>query len=1046
MILSDVSIRRPVFATVLNLLILVFGAVSFTRLQIREFPDVDPPIVTIETNYLGASAAVVERRITQLIEDRISIVEAIKSIESSSEDGRSIVTVEFNIERDIDNAANDLREAVSGLLDELPEEADPPEITKEDSATAVTMWMSLTSEGLTPVELADYADRYLVDSFSVLPGVARVRISGASSYAMRVWVDRRALAARNLTVADVEKALQRQNVELPAGTIQSLDRQFTVRIKRGFLTVEDFRNLVVMRGEDGFLVRLGEVAKIHLAAEEPRRTYRGNGVPRVGLGIIKQSQANTLDVSQAAKKEIERVSEHLPEGMSLEESYDTSVFIEESLKQVGITLGIAVLLVVAVIYLFLGSVRATLIPAVTVPVSLVGSFILLKAFGFSVNLLTLLALILAIGLVVDDAIVVLENVYHRIEGGENPLAAAFLGTRQVGFAVIATTMVLVSVFVPISFLEGDLGKLFTEFALTLAVAVSFSSFAALTLSPMLASRILKAQTTRGNWLTRLVNWIFLGMELAYRKLLTGLLRVSPLVLLIMVGFFAATYYLYNHLPREFTPKEDRGAFFVITSAPEGTSYGSIKDTMDEVEKRLMYLHEQGDAGWVLVRAPRGFGNIASFNEGLTILVLNDWGKRRSAWEIMDEIRVKLADLPGVKNFIVMRQGLTRGLQKPVQFVIGGPTYEELAGWRDRLLAEIAKNPKLIGVDYDYKETKPQLRVNINQNRAGDLGVSIQNIGRALESLLGSRAVTTFIQDGEEYDVIVESSYNRKRTPTDLSNIYVRSERTDELVPLANLVTIEEIADSGALNRYNRMRAITIEANLAEGYRLSEALEYLDRAAEQVLPDQAIISYKGESLDYKESGSSAMFIFLLALLVVFLVLSAQFESFVQPFTIMLAVPVAVVGGFYGLWITGQPQNIYTQIGTIMLVGLAAKNGILIVEFINQLRDEGRDFNTAVLDGSVRRLRPIVMTGLTTVMGSVPLVVTSGAGSETRVVIGTVILFGVAFASIFTLLVVPMGYQLLARRTQSPQVHAKRLAKALENPEGSKLPSVDPATEL
>jgi multidrug efflux pump len=1046
MILSDVSIRRPVFATVLNLLVLVFGAVSFTRLQIREFPDVDPPIVTIETNYIGASAAVVERRITQLIEDRISGVEAIKSIESSSEDGNSKVTVEFNIERDIDNAANDLREAISGLLDELPVEADPPKITKEDSATEVTMWMSLTSEGMTPVELADYADRYLVDSFSVLPGVARVRISGASRFAMRVWVDRQALAARNLTVADVEKALQQENVELPAGTIQSLDRQFTVRIKRGFLTEDDFRNLVVVRGDDGFLVRLGEVAKIHMSAEEPRRTYRGDGVPRVGLGIIKQSQANTLDVSKAAKKEILRVRPHLPEGMSLDESYDTSVFISESLKQVGITLGIAVLLVVVVIYLFLGSVRATLVPAVTVPVSLVGSFILLKAFGFSVNLLTLLALILAIGLVVDDAIVVLENVYHRVENGEPPLAAAFLGTRQVGFAVIATTMVLVAVFVPIAFLEGVLGKLFTEFALTLAVAVSFSSFAALTLSPMLASRVLKAETTRGNWLTRFVNWVFRGMELAYRKLLTKMLRVSPLVLLIMAGFFAATYYLYNHLPREFTPKEDRGAFFVITTAPEGTSYGSIKDTMDEVEKRLMYLHEQGEVSSVLVRAPRGIGNIASFNEGLSILVLTDWGKRRSAWEIMDEVRGKLADLPGVKNFIVMRQGLTRGLQKPVQFVIGGSTYEELAGWRDRLLAEVAKNPKLIEVDYDYKETKPQLRIHINQNRAGDLGVSIQNIGRALESLLGSRVVTTFTQEGEEYDVIVESSYDRKRTPTDLSNIQVRSERTDELIPLANLVTIEELADSGVLNRYNRMRAITIEANLAAGYRLSEALDFLNEAAGRVLPNQAVISYKGESREYKESGSSAIFIFLLALLVVFLVLSAQFESFVHPLTIMLAVPVAVVGGLYGLWVTGQAQNIYTQIGMIMLVGLAAKNGILIVEFINQLRDEGRDFNSAVLDGSVRRLRPILMTSLTTVMGSVPLVITSGAGAETRIVIGTVILFGVIFASVFTLVVVPMGYHLLARRTKSPQVHAKRLAKVLEETEKGKLPAVDHAAGL
>lgn len=1038
MVLSDTSIRRPVVATVLNLLLVTFGLVALTQLQVREFPDIDPPIVTIETNYIGASASVVERRITQLIEDQISIVEAIKSIESSSEDGRSLVTVEFNIDRDIDNAANDLREAVSGLLDDLPEEADPPEITKQDSATEVMMWLSLTSERLSPVELADYAERYLVDSFSVLPGVARIRISGASSYAMRVWIDRTALAARNLTVADVEDALRRQNVELPAGTIQSLDLQFTVRIQREFRSAEDFEKLVIYRGDDGFLVRLGDVARVEIGAEESRRLFRGNETPRVGLGIIKQSQANTLDVSRAAKAQMERMRPTLPEGMDLQPSYDTSVFIEESLKQVAYTLFIAVFLVVAVIYLFLGTARATLIPAVTVPVSLISTFIVLNILGFSVNLLTLLALILAIGLVVDDAIVVLESVYHRVEQGENPLAAAFLGTRQVAFAVIATTLVLVAVFVPISFLEGDLGKLFTEFSITLAVAVCFSSFVALTLSPMIASKVLKQQTSRGNWLTRFVDWVFRKFENGYRRTLGGLLRAPVLVVLIVGAFGFGSWWLFKSLPQEFTPKEDRGVFFVITDAPEGTSYGSINETMDEVEERLMYLNEQGEADWVLVRAPRGFGNIADFNQGITIVVLSPWSERRSGWEIMDEVRGRLADVPAAKNFLIMRQGLTRGLQKPVQFVLGGPTYEELAAWRDALLTEMEKNPGFIGVDYDYKETKPQLRVNINQNRAGDLGVSIQNIGRALESLLGSRTVTTFIQDGEEYDVIVESDYDRKRTFNDLTNIYVRSERTNELIPLSNLVTLEEIADSGTLNRYNRIRAITIESNLAEGYRLSEALDWLDEAAARVVPEAAVISYKGESLDLRESGSSAIFVFILALIVVFLVLAAQFESFVHPVTIMLTVPVAVAGGLFGLWMTGQAQNIYTQIGTIMLIGLAAKNGILIVEFINQLRDEGQDFDSAVLDGSVRRLRPIVMTGFTTVMGSLPLIITSGAGSETRIVIGTVILFGVAVAALFTLVVVPLAYRLLARKTSSPDTQRKRLEAALaevENPKSA-----------
>lgn len=1030
MLLSDISVKRPVFATVLNLLLIAFGLVAFTKLEVREFPDIDPPIVTIDTSYRGASAAVVERRITQLIEDRISVVEAIKSVESSSRDGRSVVTVEFSIDRNIDSAANDIREAVSGLLDELPDEADPPEITKEDSATEVMMWLNLTSEYLSPIELADYAERYLVDRFSVVPGVARVRISGASNYAMRVWIEREALAARNLTVADIERALRTQNVELPAGTIQSLDRMFTVRVKREFLNEEDFKNLVVSKGDDGYLVRLGEVARVEIGAEESRLTFRGNEIPMVGLGIIKQSQANTLEVSHSVKAEAVKVEATLPDGMKIAQSYDTSVFIEESLIQVAETLFIAIGLVILVIYLFLGNVRATLVPAVTVPISLISTFIVINALGYSINLLTLLALILAIGLVVDDAIVVLENVFRRIEHGESPMVAAYRGTRQVGFAVIATTLVLVAVFLPITFLEGDLGKLFTEFSVTLAVAVCFSSLVALTFSPMLASTILKASSGRSNWITRTADLLFRKFEAGYEKILKSILRVPWLAILFTAVFAAGAFYLYRTIPSEFTPKEDRGAFFIVTNAPEGATYGYITEIMEKVEDRLMYLVEQKEAIRVLVRAPRGFGSISDYNSGLTIIVLGPWEQRRSAWEIMTEVQVKLKDIPGVKNFVIMRQGLTRGLQKPVQFVIGGTTYDELAKWRDIVLAEARKNPGLTGIDFDYKETKPQILVNIDQNRAGDLGVSIQSIGQALESLLGSRRVTTFIQEGEEYDVVVEGLYDGKRTPNDLSNIYVRSDSTRELIPLANLVTLEEVADSGTLNRYNRLRAITIEANLAEGYPLSEALTFFENIAAEKLPDEALISYKGESRDFKESGGSTIFVFVLALVVVYLVLAAQFESFVHPVTILLSAPVAVGGGLLGLVFFGLSQNIYTQIGSIMLIGLAAKNGILIVEFINQLRDEGAEFEDAILRASIRRLRPIVMTGLTTVMGSLPLVISSGAGSETRLVVGVVILFGVALSGLMALFLVPLTYRLISRNTTSPETRSKELEALLE----------------
>jgi len=1031
MFLSDTAVRRPVFASVMSLLLIAFGIVAYTRLQVREYPDIEPPIVTIETVYPGASAAVVERRITQRIEDRISTVEAIKTVSSASVDEVSTVTVEFQINRDIDAAANDLREAVSGLLDELPEEADPPEITKQDSASEVLMWLNLTGEKMTPLELADYADRYISDRLSVQPGVARIRISGASRYAMRIWLDREALAARGLTAADIEDALRRQNVEFPAGTVQSLDRQFTVRLAREFADVETFRSLVVARGEDGYQVPLGEIAKVELGAAQPRLSFRGNAVPMAGVGIIKQSRANTLEVARAVKAEAERIRRSLPEGMALEQSYDTSLFIEASLNEVRTTLLIAVGLVVLVIYLFLGSVRATLVPAVTVPVSLISTAILLYALDYSVNVLTLLALVLAIGLVVDDAIVVLENIFRRIEEGETPLVAAFLGTRQVGFAVVATTVVLISVFIPITFLEGDTGKLFTEFAVTLAVAVGFSSFVALTLSPMIASKVLKANGgKRNNPLTRFVTFLFQRLERGYRWSLGKLVKAAWLSILLILGTLGLSYYLFKALPSEFTPREDRGAFFVVSKAPEGTSFSYSLDLAHKIEDRLLYLTENGEAQRLLVRVPRGFGSALDYNQVVTIINLNDWSVRRSSDVIMGEVRAKLADLRGVQHFVIMRQGLSRGLTKPVQFVIGGPTYEALAEWRDILLEKAKENPGLVGIDYDYKETKPQIEVQIDRIRAADLGVSVDNIGRTLETLLGGRQVTTFQSGGEEYDVIVEGKWDDKRSPADLQNIFVRSERSDQLIPLSNLVTLREFADSGSLNRFNRIRAITIEANLAPGYPLGEALDYLDQIAKEALPAGAVIDYKEESRDLRESSGSGVFIFGLAMIVVFLVLAAQFESFVHPFTIMLSVPVAVAGALFGLYVTGQAQSIYSQIGMIMLIGLSAKNGILIVEFINQLRDEGRDFDEAVIEASVLRFRPIVMTGLTTVAGSLPLVFSSGAGAETRFVVGIVILFGVAISALFTLFVVPVIYRLISRKTGSPDATAKQLEQELE----------------
>ncbi len=1031
MILSDISVKRPVFASVLSLLLIAFGLVAYQQLPLREYPNIDSPVVSVETLYRGAAANVVETRITQLIEDRVSGVEGIRFISSVSEDGRSVVTIEFDVERDIDAAANDVRDRVSAILDNLPVEADPPEIQKVDSNEDVIMWLNLVSDRMTVPELSDYARRYLVDRFSVLDGVARVRVGGGQTFAMRVWIDRQALAARGLTVSDVEQALRKGNLELPAGSIDSKDRVFTVRVNRSFHTAEDFAGLVLARGSDGYLVRLGEVARVEKGAEETRTFFRGNGVPMVGIGIIKQSTANTLEVAALAKAERLRINATLPEGMEIKQSYDSSVFVEGAIKEVYKTLGIAIALVVTVIFLFLGSVRAMIVPAVAVPVSLIATFLVLLVLGFTINILTLLALVLAIGLVVDDAIVMLENIHRRMEEyGESRLVAAYRGARQVAFAVISTTVVLISVFVPIAFLGGDIGRLFTEFSITMAAAVAFSSLVALSLSPMLASQILPSQHAGGVSLSRGVDWLLNHVRDFYILTLKGVIRHYWLMVLLFGAILAGAWWLFERIPNEYAPKEDRGAFFLIVNGPEGASYDYMKDYMDEIERRLMPYVESGEITRLLVRAPRTFSNFAIFNGGIVINVLNDWEQRRSAWVIMNEIRKKLADLPGVRAFPVMRQGFGRRIQKPVQFVIGGGTYEELAEWRDILLQKIEENnPGLQGVDYDYKETKPQLKVEIDYDRASELGVTVETIGRTLETMFGSRRVTTYIEAGEEYDVILEGERADQQTPADLSHLYVRSDTTGELIQLSNLVSLEEMADSISLNRYNRVRAITIEANLADGLALGTALNYLEDLVRENLPQQVIIDYKGQSRDFKTAGGSVLFVLLLGVVVVYLVLAAQFESWVHPLVIMLTVPLAMAGALLGLYLSDQTLNIYSQIGLIMLVGLAAKNGILIVEFANQLRDAGREFSEALLEASHVRFRPILMTGITTAAGSLPLLLSSGAGAETRAVIGTVILAGVTAATVFTLYIVPVAYHLLARHTGSPLELTQRLEREL-----------------
>ncbi|WP_290494625.1 efflux RND transporter permease subunit [Hyphomonas sp. UBA4494] len=1041
MLLSDTSIKRPVFASVLALILVIFGMVAFDRLPLREYPDIDAPIVSIDTNYPGASASVVETRITQIIEDRIAGVEGIRYIDSNSSDGRSRISVEFGIDQDIDVAANDIRDRISGVLDNLPEDTDPPEVEKADSNDDVIIWLNLASEAMTTPELSDYAQRYLVDRFSALDGVARVRVGGSRDYALRVWIDRRALAARNLTVAEIEQALRSENIEAPAGSLESEKRTFTVRIDRTFKTPEEFSALVIAEGEDGYLVRLGDVARVERGTVEDRNMFRGNGVPMVGLGIIKQSTANTVEVAAGARELADRLNETLPEGMVIARSFDSSVFIDASIREVYTTLAIAVALVTLVIFMFLGSVRATIIPAITVPVSIIATFIVLYALGLSVNLLTLLALVLAIGLVVDDAIVVLENIVRRMEEeGETPLVAAFRGTRQVGFAVVATTLVLIAVFVPITFMQGDVGRLFTEFALTMAAAVAFSSILALTLAPMLASKLLKREKSAG-WLAVIPNAIdgvFGRLRTGYGWVLDRLIMRPIAVGVVLVGLFAGAYSLSQTIEQEYVPVEDRGAFFVSIRGPEGASFEYMERYMDEIERRLIPYAESGEVSRLLLRAP-GFGS-SSFNQGFVVVVLDDWSRRRPADEIIAEVNGKLSNLPGIRAFAIMRQGLGGGTGKPVQFVLGGPSYEVLTEWRDLLVTALEDdNPRLVDIDWDYKETQPQYRVQVDYDRAADLGVTVTDIGVTLQTMLGSRRVTTYIDDGEEYDVILEGLRSEQNTPNDVQNIYVRSTRSGELIPLSNLVTIRPIADSPTLNRYNRVRAITIEAGLADGASLGTVLDAMQAKAREVLPQEATLDFKGQSLDFKTSGQSLIFVFITGLVIVFLVLAAQFESYRHPVIIMLCVPATLAGGMLGIWLTGNSLNIYTQIGLIMLIGLAAKNGILIVEFANQLRDEGRPFYEAIKEASLARFRPIVMTSLTTAAGALPLILSSGAGAETRSAIGILILFGVIAAALVTVLFVPTAYALIARGSGSPGDVARKLESESQGADKAVIPA-------
>jgi Cation/multidrug efflux pump len=1037
-ILSDVSIRRPVFAAVLSLLLLILGIMAALRLPMRELPDVDAPIVSVQTYYRGASAAVIESRITQVLEDALAGLEGVEKLTSSSSDEYSRITVEFSVDRDLDAAASDVRDRISRAVGRLPEEADPPQVAKANQDADPIMGIAISSSRRSPLELTEFAERVLVDRFATIPGVAVVNLWGGRRYAMRIWLDRDALAARQLTVTDVENALRRENIELPAGRIESLEREFSLRTDTALRTEEDFRQLPIGRSPDGYVVRLGEVAQVRIGAEDERSIMRMNGQNGLMMAIIPHSKANLFELSRRLHREIEEAQKAMPEDITLGVNIDFSVFIAESMKKVGFALLETMVSVLIVIFLFLGTARATFIPAVTIPVSILAAAVVMAALGYSLNTLTLLGIVLAIGLVVDDAIVVLENIVRRIELGEPALLAALNGSREIGFAVIATTLVLVAVFVPVSYLEGNLGRMFGEFGITVAAAVAFSALVALTLTPMMSSKLFERGIRRGRVATA-VDEAFKRLSAAYRRLLTAALPgYRPLVILATTAGTTAVVVALTvfgwpvswfKVPQEFAPAEDRGVIPVNVTAPEGASLAYLDRHLAQVEAILAEEVERGNARRVIARTG-GFGG-GDVNSGVVFMPLVLWDEREeSAPQIIQRVQQRTADIPGVRIFAMQPPSLgVRGAGRPLQVVIGGPEYSQLVEWRDRIMARVAQeNPRIINLDSNYQERKPRLAVRIDRNKAADLGVSLQAVGRTLEAMLGSRIVTTFISGGEEYNVVVQAADESRSSVSELGNLYVRSEQTGALVPLSAIVEVEEAAGPTALNRFDRLRSITLSANLAPGYTLGEALQYMERVIAEELPPTAYVAYDGESREFKRSGGALWVTFGFALLIVYLVLAAQFESFVHPVVILATVPLAVIGALIGLWLFGASINVFSQIGAIMLVGIACKNGILIVEFANQLRDRGVEFMQAVTEAAIIRLRPVLMTSFCTAFGAIPLMISTGAGAQSRQAIGATVFFGVIVSVVLTMFVVPAVYALIARNTRSPQ-HVSRLIEKL-----------------
>ena len=1025
MYLTEVSIRRPVISWVMSLILILFGIFVFWKLPVRELPSgLQPPIVQIQIDYKSAAAPIVDQEVTQVVEDVIGGAEGIKNIESKSENGRSTINVIFDTEIDLDNAANDIRERVARIIDNLPTESDPPQILKQAAGFTTTMWLSLSSSTWSDLELGDYAERYLVDTFSSVKNVGRIRVGGLRELSIRVWIDPIKLAANDLTVQDVELALRRENIRLPAGTLEANNIDLNLSLDKSYSDIDKIKQLPIKKNEKKVLL-LSDVANIEFGPVSEKTLFKAQtknkiNLKTVGIGIYAKSGASTVELSKTIRVKVAQVSKTLPEGLTLEVAFDRANYVSAAIEEVYKTLIIAFILVVIIIYLFLGNLKAVIVPAIALPVSLIASFLGLYLFGLSINIFVLLSFILAIGIITDDSVIMTDAIYRRIEKGETPLVAAYKGSKQITFAIIATTLILIAVFLPLIFIEGISGTLFKETAIALSFSIIISSFVALTLSPMLASKFLTKKTNK-NFIIKKFEKYFQSFSKFYKETLNILIDKSKMVSIFIIFIIITSILLFNFSKKELLPMEDRGAYLVIGFTDEGSSFEYTQEKAQIIEKRLTPLLQADDSPYArfIMRVP-GFGSSAnSYNSFIIIALLDNWKNRdKNSQTIMREAIGKIVTVPQAVAFPISPQSIrVSSYNKPVQMVIYGSTYEELEEIQKKIINNLRKNPSLSRIESDYSRNKPEVKLIINKSKAKDLGISTESIGRTLEILYGGKKVTTFNKLGKEYPIILQQYISDRRNKDGISKIFVRS-KDGELISLVNLVEFVEEGNAKELNRYNRQRAVTISANINENYTLSEAIRFLEDTVSQVSPENQI-AWKGKSEELKETTNELFIIFALALLTAYLVMAATFNSFVHPFIIILTVPLAIFGGLVFILFLNSSVNIFSQIALIILIGISTKNSILIVDFANQLRTKGKNIQDSIKEACDLRFRPIIMTSLSTMIAMLPLVIGNigpGAGEASRLSVGSTILGGMIISTFFTLYVTPSMYLLLAKNTK------------------------------